>query len=155
MKLLINKMLNIYFYILFLIFTIVEVADIIVIILCAKKTLELSDILYIRGFLGGISIISILLTFFSYLTPLCINNNYPVLKIPDVLREVNFIKPIKLFTNIPLMISTVFSVVLFVIFKPFHNQDEIYEILWMLGLFLPICFKTGIYYLMWSKELNK
>lgn len=154
MRLIFNKILNVYFYLLFFIFTIVEAADLVVIILSAIKKISINDIFYIRGFLGGILIISMLLTFFTYLIPLCINNYYPISKIPDVLREENFIKPIKLFTNIPLMISTLFSVTLLLIFKPFTNQDETYGFLWMSGLFLPVCFKAGIYYLLWSKKLT-
>ena len=154
MKPIFNAFLNFYSRLMFLIFIAIELADIIVIFLCLTKTLGINDVFYIRGIIGGLAILGVVLTMYTYLMPLCINNNFSSRNIPNVVNEVRFNKSIKWATNIPLIVSEIFSVYLLIIFKNSSNQDDIYKLMWVLAVFLPVCFKVGIYYLLWSKKVR-
>ncbi len=155
MRNLINKLLNLYFYLLFFALTAAEAADILTAILGLANVLNSQDILFFGGILGGISIATIVLTVFTYLIPLCVNNAFPVGDIPNVVNEIRFKKSVRLVTNIPLAISVAFSVAVLIVYRPFSDPNETYKLLWMCHLFLPICFKVGIYYLLWSKKIKQ
>lgn len=155
MRKLANSLLNFYFCLLFFVFVAAEAANMLIVVLSAAKVLNAEDILYACGILGGIAVIAVVLTVFTYLIPLCANNYFPVKDIPNVVNEVRFGKRISLATNIPLFVSVIFSVVVLIIYKPFSSPNEIYRLLWILGLFLPVCFKVGIYYLLWSRRIKQ
>lgn len=71
----VNGVLNIYYYVLFAAFVLLEALDIIAVMLCPLELFTLVDALYIRGILGMVSFALMFLTFLAYLIPLCINNN--------------------------------------------------------------------------------
>lgn len=152
----VNRVLNIYYYVLFAAFVLLEALDIIAVMLCPLELFTLVDALYIRGILGMVSFALVFLTHFTYLIPLCVNNNYPFLTIPDALRTVTFDKKTLRTINIPVVISAICSFILLVTVKPFNvGSGEYDELLWMVGMFQSLSFKANIQQLLWSRRIKQ
>ena len=127
----VNRVLNLYYYVLFAVFVSLEALDVIAVMLCPLELFTLVDALYIRGILGMVSFALVFLTFLTYSIPLCINNNYPFLAISDALRTVTFDKKTMRVINIPVVVSAICSFILLVTVKPFNvGSGEYDELLW-------------------------
>lgn len=152
----VNRVLNIYYYVLFAAFVLLEALDIIAVMLCPLELFTLVDALYIRGILGMVSFALVFLTFLTYLIPLCINNNYPFFAIPDAVRTVDFDKKTLRAINIPVVVSAICSFILLVTVKPFNvGSGEYDELLWMFGMFQSLSFKANIQQLLWSRRIKQ